>query len=243
MADRDVVLFAGVDHLGHPLEHGRVLVLARQAELLRQITLADQDGADAFHLAQDGVEALDPLGVLHHQDHEDFAFGIERPHVGALVVFLLRDAPIAHCRARAVAADALRLVQRFVLQARIAAGGDRVVGLLHRGDVRPDDAIAAEVECLLGLELRLLGAVRGDAHDRSDRRRHRAGARDLPAVEHVLQAVAQRPDVPRIVLHLVDDAVVFGGRHRDRGLGFRLAEAGERRLARLQRFDHSIKTR
>ena len=109
--------------------------------------------------------------------------------------------------------------------------------------MRPDDAVAAEIERLLGLELRLLVAVGRDPHHRGDGRRHRAGFGNLAAVEHVLQAIAQRTDVPWIVLHLVDHAVVFGGRHRDRGLGFRLAEAGERRLARLQRFDHSIETR
>src|SRR5262245_32218130 len=46
VADRHVVLLAGVDHARHPLEHFRVLVLARIAELLREVALADQDRAD-----------------------------------------------------------------------------------------------------------------------------------------------------------------------------------------------------
>jgi hypothetical protein len=57
---------------------------------------------------------------------------------------------------------------------------------------------------------------------------------DLAAVEHVLQAIPQRPDVPRIVLHLVDDAVVLGRGHRDRGLGIGLAKRREVRLAGFQ---------
>jgi hypothetical protein len=58
----------------------------------------------------------------------------------------------------------------------------------------------------------------------------------------ILQAIAHT-DVPRIVLHLVDDAVIFGGRHCDRGFGIGLAERSERLFARLEGFDHAIETR
>src|SRR5262245_22920518 len=131
MADHYVVLLAGVDHPRHPFEHLGMLVLAGIAELLGEIALTNQDGADAGHLAQDVGQRLDAAGVFHHQDHEDLALGVERPHVGAIVIVLLGQAPIAHGRSRPVAADAGRLVQRRAFQARIAAGGDRVVGLLH----------------------------------------------------------------------------------------------------------------
>ena len=119
-------------------------------------------------------QVLDALGVLDHQDDENLALGIERPDVGALVILLLGDAPVAHRRGRAVAADAGRLVERLVLQPRIAAGGDRVIGLLDIADMRPDDAVGAEIEHLLGLELRLLAAVRRNAHERRHGRRERA---------------------------------------------------------------------
>ncbi len=109
--------------------------------------------------------------------------------------------------------------------------------------MRPDDAVATKIEGLLGLELRLFSPVRRDAHHRSDRGRDRAGLGDLAAVEHVLQAIAQRPDIPRIVLHLVDDAVVFGGGHGDRGLRIGLAKRGECRLAGLQGPDDAVQTR
>src|SRR5262249_39799819 len=45
MADRDLVLLAGVDDVLHGVEHLRVLVLAREAELLAQVAFADQDQA------------------------------------------------------------------------------------------------------------------------------------------------------------------------------------------------------
>src|SRR5262245_66620678 len=50
VADRHVVLLAGIDHARHPLEYFRVLVLARKPKLLREVALADQDRADAGHL-------------------------------------------------------------------------------------------------------------------------------------------------------------------------------------------------
>src|SRR5215510_14966673 len=53
MADDHIVLLAGVDHPRHPFEHLGMLVLAGIAELLGEIALADEDGADAGHLAQD----------------------------------------------------------------------------------------------------------------------------------------------------------------------------------------------
>ena len=53
VADHDVVPLAGVDHPRHPFEHLGVLVLAGIAELLGEIALADEDGADAGHLLQD----------------------------------------------------------------------------------------------------------------------------------------------------------------------------------------------
>src|SRR5215204_1983116 len=52
MADDHVRLLANADDLGHRLQHHLVLVLARIAELLAQVALADEHGADARHLLQ-----------------------------------------------------------------------------------------------------------------------------------------------------------------------------------------------
>src|SRR5215471_21313559 len=49
VADDDIGLLASIDDLRHRLEHHLVLVLPRIAELLGQIALADQDGADSRH--------------------------------------------------------------------------------------------------------------------------------------------------------------------------------------------------
>ena len=152
------------------------------------------------------VEVLDAARVLDLQDAENLALRIERPDVGLLVIFLLGEAPVARRRGRAVAADAGRLVKRRVLEPRIAAGADRIGRFLDRRNVREHDAVAAHVERLLGLPLRHLDAVDGDAGHRRHARHDRARFGDLRAVEHVLQAVAQQPAVPRLMLHLEHDS-------------------------------------
>ena len=166
VADDDIVLLAGVDHALHLLQQLRILVLARNAKLLAEIAFADQDRADALHLLEHRVEVLDAAHVLDLQDREDLAVRIERPHVGLRVILLLRQAPVAHRAVRAVAADAGRLVVLRGLEPRIAARRDRVVGLLDGRDVRKHDAVAAEIERLLRLPLRLLDAVHRHAHHR-----------------------------------------------------------------------------
>ena len=102
---------------------------------------------------------------------------IERPDVGARIIFLLGEAPVAHRRGRAVAADAGGLVERRRLEPRIAAGRDRVAGLVDGGDVRPQHAVDAEIERLLGEPLVVLAAIRRDAHHRRHRGRKRAALR------------------------------------------------------------------
>ena len=126
------------------------------AEFLRKIAFADQDRADALHLRQDVVERLDAGDIFHLQDDENFALRIERPHVGAVVVFLLRQTPVAHRAVRAVAAQTGRMIVGPVLHARIAAGGDGAVGFINARNMRPHHAIGAGVEHLLGRPLRLL---------------------------------------------------------------------------------------
>src|ERR1700749_2051040 len=60
MADDHVVLLAGLDHAGHPLQQFGMLVLPRDAKLLAEVAFANEDGADALYLGQHGVEVLDP---------------------------------------------------------------------------------------------------------------------------------------------------------------------------------------
>src|SRR6266487_28924 len=52
VADDNVVPLTGLDDPRHPLEHLGMLILPRVSELLGEVALADEDGADAGHLLQ-----------------------------------------------------------------------------------------------------------------------------------------------------------------------------------------------
>src|SRR5260370_28715130 len=122
VADRDIVLPAGLDDVGHGIEHLRMLVLARKAEFLGKVALANEYEADARHLLENVGEVGNALGVLDHQHDQDFALGVERPYVGLGVIFRLGVPPVPPRRGWAVAADARGLVERRRFQPRIAAG-------------------------------------------------------------------------------------------------------------------------
>src|SRR5712671_381677 len=147
-----------------------MLVLPRVAHILRQVALADQHDADPGYLLQHLRQVADRPLLLAHDHDEHLALRVERPGVGALVIGLLVDAPIARGVARRVAALAGRLVISRFARPRIAAGLDRVPRLLDSRDMRPDDAVDADVEHLLGDELVELAAIGRDADDRPARR-------------------------------------------------------------------------
>ena len=239
----DIVLLAGVDHALHPFQHGLVLVLPRIAEFLRQVAFADQDGADARHILQYVVEIFHAARVFDLEDAENLPLRIERPHVGLLVIFLLGEAPITRRRGRTVAADAGGMKERRVAEPRIAAGADRIGRLFDRRDVWKHHAVTAEIERLLGLPLRHLDAVDRHARHRRHARSYRRRFGDLRAVEHVLQAIAQQPSVPRLMLHLEDAAVEFRRADRHRAVDLRGREAGQRMLAGFERADDAVQSR
>src|SRR5690348_2488690 len=112
MAAGDVVLFADrkntIDFFGH---YG-MLVIARVPELLAQITFADQHDADAGHFFQDARQVVDSPHLLALNNDEDFAIWRERPNIGALVIFLLGETPIACRTCRRIAADTRWIVKR-----------------------------------------------------------------------------------------------------------------------------------
>ena len=243
MADHDVARLAGVDDPGHRVPHLRVVVLAGEAELLAEIAFADQHRADPRHVVQHVVQVLDPRRILDHQDDEDLAVRRERPHIGLSVVLLLRQPPVAHGMARSVAAHPGRLVERRVLEAGVAARSDRVIGLLDAAHMRPDHPVDAEIERLLGVPLAPFRAVGRDADHGGDRRRDGPGGGDPGAVEHVLQRIAQRADVPRVVLQFEDDAVIARRRHGDGALDVGGGEGGEGALSGFQRADDAVEPR
>ena len=125
-------------------------------------------------------------------------------------------------------------------RARIAAGGDRVQRFLDGADMRPDDAVDAVVEHLLGDPLARFAAIGRDPHERRHRRRQAGAIGDLAPVEHVLQAVAQRPDVVGAVLHLEHHTVIGGRAHRLGDADLRRGEGGEGGFARFQGPDHAV---
>ena len=170
VADDHVVLFANRHHLGHRVEHDLVFSLARITELLTEVAFADQHGADAGDVFEHVRQIFNPHRVLDLQHHENFAVRRQRPDIGALVIFLLGDTPIARRLHRAVTANSYRFVERLVFQARIAAGSDRVIGLFDGTDMRPDDAVATQIQRLLGEELVLLDAIGRDARGGRDGR-------------------------------------------------------------------------
>src|SRR5258705_4450791 len=134
VAARHVVVLADLENAIDRLGHHRMLILARVAELLAEIPFPDQHHADARNLLEHPWEILDPAGVLALEDREDLALRGQRPDVGARVVVLLREAPVARGARRRVAADAGRLVAWRVGQTRVAAGAHRGTPLLDPAD-------------------------------------------------------------------------------------------------------------
>src|SRR5262245_47966105 len=243
MAARDVVVLADLENAVDGLGHHRVLVLARVAELLAQVALADQHHADALHLLENARQVLDRLGVLALDDCENFALRRQGPHVGPRVVLLLRQAPVAGRARGRVAANTGRIVDRGAGQARIAAGADGVARLLDGADVGEDDPEHADVEHLLGDPLVHLVTVRRDAHEGRHLRRERPALDELAAIQHVLERVAQHRRAHGRVLPLEPDAVEGRGGKRGRGLDVRRGEAAEGDLSLLQGVDDAVETR
>src|SRR3954469_21187531 len=71
----DAVLAADAAYGGHRLDDGGMLVLPRIAEVLREVSLANQHDADAFDLGEDRRQVVDGGDVLAHEDDEDLAVG------------------------------------------------------------------------------------------------------------------------------------------------------------------------
>ena len=77
--------------------------------------------------------------------------------------------------------------------------------------MRPDDAVHADVQNLLGNPTVLLDAVGWNADEGGDLGGQCAASHQLLAVQHELQGIAQAADVVNAVLHLEHAAVIVGG--------------------------------
>src|SRR5271169_3500440 len=122
--------------------------------------------------------------------------------------YLAPTPPIARRRRGRIAPLTRRLEILRRAGPRITAGGDCVARFVDGADMRPDDAVDALVQDLLGDPLARLAAIGGDAHERRHRRSQCPSLQDLPAVQHVLETVAQCADVVWAMLHLEHHAIV-----------------------------------
>src|SRR5574341_356869 len=218
-----------------------MLIIARVTQLLAQIAFADQDDADAGDLFQNSRQVVDGAGLFALDDDENFSVWRERPDVGAFVIFLLRQSPIARRARRRVAANPRRVVARRGREARIAAGADGVPGLFHRAYMRENNAEHADIEHLLGDPTIHFNAVRWNAHDRRHRGSERGAVDKLAAVEHELERLAQPRKVERRVLHLEGDAVELGARHGNGVFNIDGRERDKSGLALFEGFDYTVK--
>lgn len=210
----NVVTLADPEDVVNSRDSRGMLVLAGKAGILREVALADQDGADGRHLFRDRRQVFDRSRVLAHDDEEDFALGIEWPNIGAAVLFLGRQSPVARGHRWCVAALSPGLEIACRGGPRVATRGDGLPRLGDRAHVRPDDAINAGIEHLLRDLLARFTSVRRNTHEGRDSGCDTPAFRDLAPTQHVLRAVAERPDVVGITLHLEDHGVVT--RHRSR---------------------------
>ena len=106
--------------------------------------------------------------------------------------------------------------------------------------MRPDDAVDALIEDLLGHPLAILAAIGRNAHKGRYRRRQGAGAKYLPAIEHVLQAISQSAYVIGTVLHFKHDAIIGRGIDRLRRAGLRSQEGYEGGFVLLKGLDYAV---
>src|SRR5713226_2226564 len=243
MAAGHVVLLAYLENRVDGIGDDRVVVISGMAQLLAQVPFTDEDNADPGHLLQNSWQVFDRAGVFALDDDEDFPLRSQRPDVGAAVIFLLCESPIAGGAGRRIAADAGWIVEGSLFEPRIAAGADGIPGLFDRADMGKDDPEDADVEHLLGDPLIHLSAVGRNSHHRRDFRRERSSCENLAPVEHVLESLSQTGKVQRRVLHFERDAVQRRTRHGDRALDVHGSKGGEGDPAFFQGFDYAVEAR
>src|SRR5215472_6115727 len=91
---RHVVLFADREDLVDRSCHGRMVILPREAEVLREITLPDDHDPDPGDLLQHLWQIFDCPRLFAHDSDQYLALRVEWPDIGTGVIFLLRQPPI-----------------------------------------------------------------------------------------------------------------------------------------------------
>src|ERR1700747_3247837 len=126
-----------------------MIVIPGMTQLLAQIAFTAQHNADSRNLLENLWQIFDSSRVLTLYDNQDFPSRCQGPDIGATVVFLLRQSPIARRARGSVATNAGRIVERSVFKSRIAAGAYGIPRLLDRAHMRKNDAVNADIEHLL----------------------------------------------------------------------------------------------
>ena len=78
--------------------HRRVVVLPGIAEILRQVALTDDYHADTGYLLEHLRQVFDRPCFLAHDRDQNLALRVERPNIGARIIFRLGQPPIARRR-------------------------------------------------------------------------------------------------------------------------------------------------
>src|SRR6266508_2462714 len=95
MAAGYVVLLADLENIINGISHHRVLVFTRMPELLAQIAFSNQDDADTGHFLENSWQVVDGACLLALDNDKNFSVWREGPNIGAAIIFLLCQAPVA----------------------------------------------------------------------------------------------------------------------------------------------------
>src|ERR1035437_6838010 len=123
-ADHVVLLANGQDLVDGGCNRGMV-ILAGKPEILGQVAFSYQHNPDPRHLFEHLRQVPDRAELLANDHNQDFAFRVERPDVGAGIIFLLRQSPVWRRVLRRVAALARRLEVRRGRGARVGGWANR----------------------------------------------------------------------------------------------------------------------
>src|SRR5580692_4637895 len=154
-----------------------------------------KQACNAASRSGDFMDILQTFDRFDHDDGQQVALGVERPQIGALLVFSRIDAPEPKGVAWAIAAESggLHVLRAFEL--RIAHVANHVERLFLGIDSVGDVAHNADIQRLLHHPDLLLPSVGREASDRSDARLGVAFTENRRLVDHSDQEVSERLEI------------------------------------------------